>query len=200
MNKRHVTSFSPYLFVGMVMWVAVLKSGVHATLAGVILALFIPIKPAAGSSESPLKELEHDLHGVVAFGILPVFAFANAGVQMVGVSFDSFLHPVPVGIALGLLVGKQIGIFGLCWLSVVLGLVKLPNGLNFRSLYGVSLLCGVGFTMSLFIGSLAFEASGVNLLFDERLGILAGSLLSGVAGYLVLAMVLPKTSASSDGA
>ncbi len=192
LNRRHVVSLAPYIFVGLIMWVAVLKSGVHATLAGVIMALFIPIKPREGSSYSPLKDMEHDLHGVVAFAILPIFAFANAGVQMVGVTADSFFHSVPVGIALGLFVGKQIGIFGLCWLAVKMGFVTLPESLNMKLLYGVSLLCGVGFTMSLFIGSLAFESSGVNLLFDERLGIILGSLLSGLAGYLVLAAVLPK--------
>ncbi len=192
LNRRHVVSLAPYIFVGLIMWVAVLKSGVHATLAGVIMALFIPIKPREGSSYSPLKDMEHDLHGVVAFAILPIFAFANAGVQMVGVTVDSFFHSVPVGIALGLFVGKQIGIFGLCWLAVKMGFVTLPESLNMKLLYGVSLLCGVGFTMSLFIGSLAFESSGVNLLFDERLGIILGSLLSGLAGYLVLAAVLPK--------
>lgn len=192
LNRRHVISLAPYIFVGLIMWVAVLKSGVHATLAGVVMALFIPIKPRAGSNYSPLKEMEHDLHGVVAFAILPIFAFANAGVQLVGVSAESFLHPVPVGIALGLFLGKQIGIFGLCWLAIKAGIVKLPSSLNLKALYGVSLLCGVGFTMSLFIGSLAFESSGVNLLFDERLGIIAGSLVSGLAGYLFLACVLPK--------
>lgn len=194
LNRKHVVSLAPYIFVGLIMWTAVLKSGVHATLAGVVMALFIPIKPREGSSYSPLKEMEHDLHGVVAFAILPIFAFANAGVEMVGVSFDSFLHPVPVGIALGLFLGKQIGIFGLCWITIKAGMVKLPNGLDLKALYGVSLLCGVGFTMSLFIGSLAFESSGVNLLFDERLGIIAGSLLSGVAGYLYLRLVLPKNA------
>jgi len=192
LNRKHVVSLTPYIFVGLIMWVAVLKSGVHATLAGVVMALFIPIKPRAGSDYSPLKEMEHDLHSVVAFAILPIFAFANAGVQLVGVSAESFLHPVPVGIAAGLFFGKQIGIFGLCWLAIKAGIVKLPNSLNLKSLYGVSLLCGVGFTMSLFIGSLAFESSGVNLLFDERLGIIVGSLISGVAGYLFLACVLPK--------
>lgn len=192
LNRAHVVSLAPYIFVGLVMWVAVLKSGVHATLAGVLMALFIPIKPEAGSNYSPLKEMEHDLHGVVAFAILPIFAFANAGVKMVGVTADSFFHSVPVGIALGLFVGKQVGIFGLCWMAVKLNWVKLPDSLTMSGLYGVSLLCGVGFTMSLFIGSLAFETTGVNMFFDERLGIIAGSLLSGLAGYLVLAAVLPK--------
>ncbi|GAB3094551.1 Na+/H+ antiporter NhaA [Aestuariicella hydrocarbonica] len=196
LNRFHVVSIAAYVFVGLIMWIAVLKSGVHATLAGVVMALFIPIKPQPGSEYSPLKELEHDLHGVVAFGVLPIFAFANAGVPLLGVSGQSLLHSVPVGIALGLFVGKQIGIFGLCWMSVKLGLVRLPENLNFKSLYGVSLLCGVGFTMSLFIGSLAFEDVGVNRMFDERLGILLGSLASGVAGYWFLSMVLPKKSAS----
>ncbi len=197
LNKNHVTSIAPYLLIGLVMWIAVLKSGVHATLAGVVMALFIPIKPRPGSHYSPLRELEHDLHGAVAYGILPIFAFANAGVNVVGMSLDSMLHPAPVGIALGLFLGKQIGIFGLCWLCVVLGFVKLPDGLNFKTLYGVSLLCGVGFTMSLFIGSLAFDSGRV---FDERFGILVGSLVSGVAGYLVLRAVLPKQSQSSSAA
>lgn len=198
LNRYHVVRITPYLFVGFVMWVAVLKSGVHATLAGVLMALFIPIKPEKGSEYSPLKQLEHDLHGAVAFGILPIFAFANAGVQLVGVTLESFTHSVPVGIALGLFLGKPLGIFGLCWLSVKTGLVQLPKSLSLKALYGVSMLCGVGFTMSLFIGSLAFESTGVNLLFDERLGIIAGSLMSGIAGYLVLRIVLPKPEAKTE--
>jgi NhaA family Na+:H+ antiporter len=175
----------PYLLVGAVMWAAVLKSGVHATLAGIILAFFIPIRNSEKEA-SPLHELEHDLHTAVAFAILPIFAFANAGISMNGVSWESFLHPVPLGIALGLFFGKQFGVLVFCWLAVRTGLSNLPSGLNWLHVYGVALLCGVGFTMSLFIGSLAFESSGVNLLFDERLGIIAGSLLSAAAGYLVL--------------
>lgn len=186
MNYRGISDRSRYIFVGVVMWVAMLKSGVHATLAGVIIAMFIPIKHQQPDQPSPLKEMEHDLHGVVAFFILPIFAFANAGISLEGVTFEQILHPVPLGIAAGLFVGKQVGIFGLCWLGIKLGLAKLPKGMSYLSLYGISLLCGVGFTMSLFIGSLAFEETGAIPLFDERLGIILGSLLSGVVGFIVL--------------
>ncbi len=185
-NRRGVTAHSPYLLVGIVMWVATLKSGVHATLAGVILAMFIPMRSKANPDVSPLRILEHDLHSIVAFFVLPVFAFANAGIGLAGISMQQILHGVPMGIAAGLFFGKQIGIFGLCWLSVKLRLAKLPTGMNWSSLYGTAALCGVGFTMSLFIGSLAFEETGVDLLFDERLGIMLGSLASGLLGYLVL--------------
>lgn len=186
LNRRGVTGVMPYLFIGLLMWVAVLKSGVHATLAGVLLALFIPMRDPKRPERSPLKELEHDLHHVVAFGILPIFAFANSGISLAGVDIDFILHPVSLGIAAGLFVGKQVGIFSLCWLGVKLGLARLPVGVGWSQLYGVGLLCGVGFTMSLFIGSLAFEETGVNLLFDERLGIVIGSLFSGIVGYFVL--------------
>ena len=186
LNRKNVTSVTPYIFIGAIMWTAVLKSGVHATLAGVILAFFIPIRSNEDPERSPLKELEHDLHTVVAYGVLPLFAFANAGITLKGVSLDYIFHPVPLGIALGLFLGKQIGVFGFCWLAVKSGLVKLPGGITWSLLYGIALLCGVGFTMSLFIGSLAFEQTGVNQFFDERLGIIIGSLLSGVCGYVVL--------------
>jgi len=176
----------PYLFIGIIMWVAVLKSGVHATLAGVLLALFIPMRDPKNPERSPLKELEHDLHHVVAFGILPIFAFANSGISLAGADIDFILHPVSLGIAAGLFFGKQLGIFALCWLGVKSGLAQLPTGVDWSRLYGLGLLCGVGFTMSLFIGSLAFEETGVNLLFDERLGIVIGSLLSGTLGYFIL--------------
>jgi len=176
------------------MWAAVLKSGVHATLAGVLLALFIPIRDSE-TEPSPLHALEHDLHTAVAFGILPLFAFANAGIPIAGVSWDYFLHPVSLGIGAGLFIGKQAGVFLFCWLAVRLGAAQLPPDLAWRHLYGTALLCGVGFTMSLFIGSLAFESTGVNLLFDERLGIIAGSLLSGVCGYVVLRLSQPLGSA-----
>jgi NhaA family Na+:H+ antiporter len=185
LNRRGVLEKTPYLLIGLVMWVAVLKSGVHATLAGIILALFIPVRDSARET-SPLHELEHDLHTAVAFAILPIFAFANAGISLVGVSWDYILHPVPLGIAAGLFVGKQIGIFLFCWLGVRVGLARLPDDLGWLHIYGTALLCGVGFTMSLFIGSLAFEASGVNLLFDNRLGIIVGSLMSAICGYFVL--------------
>ncbi len=194
MNRRNVMSISSYVLIGVVMWTAVLKSGVHATLAGVALAAFIPMRDPDDASHSPLRELEHDLHQVVAFGVLPLFAFVNSGIDLGGVGIDSLLHPVPLGIAAGLFVGKQLGIFLLCFAAIKLGLARLPDGANWGGLYGVSILCGVGFTMSLFVGSLAFENTVLdqNMVFDERLGIILGSLLSGVMGYLVLYLTLPK--------
>lgn len=186
LNKRNVISKSPYILVGTMMWIATLKSGVHATLAGVITAMFIPMRSKQDPSISPLKSLEDDLHSIVAFFVLPVFAFANAGIGLKGVGLEHILHSVPIGIALGLFCGKQIGIFGLCWLTVKLKIAKLPENMNWSSLYGTAALCGVGFTMSLFIGSLAFEETGVNLLFDERLGIILGSLFSGILGYAII--------------
>lgn len=194
MNRMGVIAKSPYILVGLVMWVAMLKSGVHATLAGVVLAMFIPMR-AADPSISPLKDLEHDLHHAVAFFVLPVFAFANAGLVLTGMTAEQAFHGVPLGIAAGLFLGKQIGIFGLCWLALKTGLAAMPQGMTMRSLYGTAALCGVGFTMSLFIGSLAFEETGVNMLFDERLGIIAGSLASGIVGYLVLRAALPEKAA-----
>ena len=186
LNKRGAESKSIYLLVGIVMWVAMLKSGVHATLTGVIVAMFIPMKSKTDPRYSPLKSMEHDLHTFVAFFVLPVFAFANAGIGIVNMGSEHLFHPVPLGITLGLFIGKQVGIFGLCWLFIKLKLTNLPSGLTWGSLYGTAILCGIGFTMSLFIGSLAFEETGINLLFDERLGIIMGSLLSGIVGYLVL--------------
>ena len=194
MNRKGVVSRSPYFLIGIIVWVSLLKSGVHATLAGVIMALFIPLRDENKPGASPLKELEHDLHSVVAFFVLPVFAFANAGISLVGVSPEVMLHEVPVGVALGLFLGKPIGIFGLCGLAIVMGYTSLPKGMSMASLFGVSALCGIGFTMSLFVGSLAFEETGVNLLFDERLGIIVGSLASGLVGYIVLNKYLPKVS------
>jgi NhaA family Na+:H+ antiporter len=192
MNKRDVISKSAYIFVGMIMWVAMLKSGVHATLAGVLLAMFIPISSKKSPLESPLKDLEHDLHSLVAFAILPIFAFANAGINLSGVGLEQLSHGVPLGIALGLIVGKQVGIFGLCLIAIKLKLTSLPKGMSWASLYGTSALCGIGFTMSLFIGSLAFEETGVDKLFDERLGIIFGSLVSGAIGYIILRLSLPE--------
>lgn len=195
-NKRNIISKSPYILIGIIMWIATLKSGVHATLTGVILAMFIPMYSKTDTTISPLKTLEHDLHSVVAFFILPVFAFANAGISFHGMGIEQVFHDVPIGIALGLFVGKQIGIFGLCWLAIKFGIAKLPAGMNWASLYGTAALCGIGFTMSLFIGSLAFEETGVDLLFDERLGIIIGSLLSGVVGYSVLRISLKPNNSN----
>ena len=152
------------------------------------------MRDAKDEQHSPLRELEHDLHSVVAFGVLPLFAFVNSGISLAGVSFADLLHPVPLGIAAGLFVGKQVGIFFLCVLAIKAGLARMPDGANWGSLYGVSMLCGVGFTMSLFVGSLAFENTTLDpeIIFDERLGIILGSLLSGVFGYIVLRISLPK--------
>jgi NhaA family Na+:H+ antiporter len=191
LNKRDVLSKAPYILVGIVMWVATLKSGVHATLAGVVLAMFIPLSSVKNPSVSMLKIMEDRLHSVVAYIILPVFAFANAGISLMGMGSEQLLHSVTIGVALGLFLGKQLGIFGICWLFLKLKLVTLPKGMNTASLYGTSVLCGIGFTMSLFIGSLAFDNNGT-LLFDERLGIVIGSLVSGVVGYLCLRYSLDK--------
>jgi NhaA family Na+:H+ antiporter len=186
MNRRGVSQITPYMLVGIVMWLAVLKSGVHATLAGVALAMFIPMRDSKDASKSPVINLEHDLRDVVAFGILPIFAFANAGISLEGVGLDTLMHPVPLGIAAGLFIGKQLGVFGFFWMGVKLGWAQLPEGTNWMQLYGLALISGIGFTMSLFIGSLAFENTGGDRFFDERLGIIVGSLLSAVAGYWVL--------------
>jgi len=185
-NRLGLEERSIYFGLGIIMWVAVLKSGVHATLAGVILAMFIPIQSRKNADKSPLKELEHDLHTLVAFVILPIFAFSNAGIRLEGIGPEQLLHGVPIGITLGLFIGKQLGIIGLCWLGIKLKFADMPPGVSWLSLYGTSVLCGVGFTMSLFIGSLAFKETGVDLLFDERIGIILGSILSGVWGYSVL--------------
>lgn len=186
LNRRGVAQKSVYLTIGVIMWIALLKSGVHATLAGILLALFIPLKSSAPSEPSPLESLEHDLHSAVAFIILPLFAFCNSGIHFSGMGWGQVLHPIPLGIALGLFVGKQLGVFIFCWLGIKWGLAELPTRATWLSFYGTAVLCGIGFTMSLFIGSLAFEETGVNLLIDERLGILAGSLVSGLWGYWIL--------------
>lgn len=197
LNKRNVETKSLYIAIGIVMWVAMLKSGVHATLAGVILAAFIPMRSTGNAEGSPLKDMESDLHPVVAFMILPVFAFANAGISLRGVGVEHYFHDVPLGIALGLFVGKQAGIFAICWLAIKLKLTRLPAGMTWSALYGTAVLCGIGFTMSLFIGSLSFEEAGANLMFDDRLGIIIGSLLSGLVGYLVLRVSLRTADQSN---
>jgi NhaA family Na+:H+ antiporter len=173
-----------YILVGMFLWICVLKSGVHATLAGVALAFAVPLRGAAEGQEGPLHRLEHSLHPWVAFGILPAFALANAGVSLTGLSPASLVLPVPLGIALGLFVGKQVDVTAAVWLSVRLGLGTLPEGASWLQIYGVSVLTGVGFTMSLFIGTLALAGEGQ--VSAVRLGVLAGSLLSAVLGYVVL--------------
>lgn len=194
LNKRGVVKLVPYFLIGIVLWTAMLKSGVHATLAGVILALFIPMRDPKNPKYSPVSHLEHFLHKPVAFIVLPIFAFTNSGINFTQLNSEQLLHGVPLGIALGLFVGKQIGIMGLTWAAVKLKWCELPKGMNWGSMYGTAILCGIGFTMSLFIGSLAFEETGVNLLFDERIGIVAGSLISGLFGYFILKMSLKKPS------
>lgn len=184
LNRLRVTHAAAYIIVGAILWVCVLKSGVHATLAGVITALAIPLRVSSDDEHSLLRHLEHMLHPWVAFLILPTFAFANAGVSFAGIGLASFLDPVTLGIALGLLVGKQVGVFVPLWICIRMGLAPMPAGANWRQLYGVALLCGVGFTMSLFIGGLAFEGTG----FDAavRIGVLGGSVVAALAGYAVI--------------
>ncbi len=191
LNRRGIETISMYVFIGSIMWLALLKSGVHATLAGVLLAMFIPMHSRQRPNHSPLKELEHDLHSAVAFFVLPIFAFCNSGINLSNVTVDFFVHGVPVGIAVGLFIGKQLGIFIFIWLAIQMKLSTMPRSMSWPSLYGMATLCGVGFTMSLFIGSLSFDQTASQLTFDERLGIITGSLLSGVVGTLILRKTLP---------
>ncbi|MBN1340292.1 MAG: Na+/H+ antiporter NhaA [Bacteroidales bacterium] len=184
MNRGGVRSIASYLLVGALLWVAVLKSGVHATLAGVALAFFIPMKGEGNTS--PVKQLEHDLHSFVNFIILPLFAFANSGIDFAVLSFSSLLEPVTLGIALGLILGKQAGVFGFSWLLITLRLAKKPHGAGWAGVYGIAALSGIGFTMSLFISSLAFEQGGAAIGFADRLGIITGSIVSALLGYFVL--------------
>lgn len=184
LNLINVKSKAAYLIVGLVFWTAVLKSGVHATLAGVITAFFIPLSHK-NSDHSMLKEIEHDLHGWVAFGVLPIFAFANAGISLTGVGLSELFSPVPLGIMLGLFLGKQLGVFGFSFLAIKFKLASLPEGTNWKQLYGVALLCGVGFTMSLFVNGLAYNDSDA-FAYTDKLAILIGSVLSGLVGYIVL--------------
>jgi NhaA family Na+:H+ antiporter len=186
LNRRGVTKKVPYFIIGLALWFAVLKSGIHATIVGVLLAFFIPLRTGNPDEPSPLRELEQDLHSTVSFGILPLFAFANAGISFEGIRLASLWHPLPLGIAAGLFVGKQIGVFLFCYIAVKLGYARLPGSVGWRALYGVAVLCGIGFTMSLFIGSLAFETETLGESVDQRIGILAGSFLSAIAGYFIL--------------
>ena len=187
LNRLSVRSVAAYLVVGIVVWAAVLKSGVHATLAGFAIAWFIPLKLENESGHPMLKQMEHSTQPWVAFLILPVFAFANAGVSFAGVTMENFLNPITLGIALGLFVGKQIGVFGSSWLAVKCGLARLPEGANWTQLYGVSLLCGIGFTMSLFVGTLAFENQDAAYMHSVKIGVLLGSLLSAILASFVIA-------------
>lgn len=187
MNRMDVAIKSAYIVVGIVLWVSVLKSGVHATLSGVALAFMIPLtsKDKKGNSFSMLKEMEHDLHKWVAFFILPLFAFVNAGVDLKDISLAEIMGPVPMGIMLGLFIGKQVGVFGFSWLAIKMGIASLPKDSNWTLLYGVSVLTGIGFTMSLFVDTLAYNDTQI-YDYADKLAILLGSLFSGLLGYLVL--------------
>jgi len=192
LNRMGVQRVAPYVIIGIFMWVFVLKSGVHATLAGVLIALTIPLKKKDGD-KALLYRLEHDLHPWVAFLILPVFAFANAGVSLQGLSLADLTQPLTLGIAAGLFAGKQIGVLGATWIGVKSGLARLPEGVGWRQVYGVACLTGVGFTMSLFIGSLAFGAD--ETMNAVRLGVVLGSILSGLLGFAVLRISAPRPTA-----
>lgn len=191
LNRLNVKSLVPYLLLGALLWFFVLKSGVHATLAGVALALCIPLGTVKDEDQSPLLLLEEKLHYWVAFVIVPIFGFANAGVSLSGISMENLVDPVPLGVALGLFVGKQIGVFLAALLAIRSGLAILPEGSNWVQLYGVAILCGIGFTMSLFIGNLAFP--GAPHLIDEvKVGVLMGSGVAAVVGVLLLRSGLCK--------
>jgi NhaA family Na+:H+ antiporter len=194
LNRCGVTRIAAYMLVGALLWLCVLKSGVHATLAGVVIALCIPARDSLDPQRSPLMALEHSLHPWVAYAILPVFAFANAGVSLAGLSIGDLLAPIPLGIVLGLVVGKQLGVFLFAAAAIKLGVAKLPEGVGLPQVYGAALLCGIGFTMSLFIGSLAFEGLESGPVESYRLGILVASTIAAVAGCLVLRSVLPRAA------
>lgn len=196
LNRFKVMRILPYAVIGTLVWAAVLKSGVHATLAGVITAFAIPLARPNADTASPLTRAEHGLHIWVAFLILPLFAFANAGVSLKGISIADVMSPVPLGIAAGLFIGKQVGVFSACWIAVKLGVAKLPEGANWGQVYAVACLTGVGFTMSLFIGTLAFDDA--ELLNGVRLGVLMGSILSGVLGYILLRVFCKKQETPSN--
>ena len=194
LNRAGFTDLKPYLLLGVVLWFLVLMSGVHATLAGVALALTIPLRVTPGRPEdatSPLHILEHSLQPWVAFLIIPIFGFANAGISFAGMSLASLQNPVPLGVALGLFVGKQVGVFAFAWAAIKTGLADLPANATWPQLYGVALLCGIGFTISLFIGLLAFPTSA-DLQDATKLGVLLGSILSGLIGAALLRMTKPE--------
>jgi len=191
LNRWRVRYLSPYLLAGALLWFLVLKSGIHATLAGVILAMFVPLRVGGFADASPLHKLEHGLHKAVAFIVLPIFGFANAGISFAGLSFAALAQPVPLGIMVGLFVGKQLGVFASAALAIKLKWAEMPAGVNWLQLYGLSVLCGIGFTMSLFIGLLAFPTSP-ELVDDVKLGVFAGSALSGLLGFAILRSAGPR--------
>ncbi len=184
LNNRKINKLSPYVIVGILLWMFVLKSGIHASLAGVLLALFIPVKPKGNSTYSPLNKLEHSIEPWVNFIILPIFAFANAGVSFAGMKLNLLWDPVTLGIILGLFFGKQIGVMLFTYLGSILKICKLPSDISWAQYYGLSLITGIGFTMSLFIGSLAFIDPEYQT--SVRLGVLIASLLAGILGYITL--------------
>jgi NhaA family Na+:H+ antiporter len=184
LNRSRVMAVGPYVMVGLVIWLFVLKSGIHATLAGVAVALCIPLSDGKGGS--PLVRAEHALHPWVAFGVLPVFAFVNAGVSFSGVTLGSLLEPVTLGIGLGLVAGKAVGVFGASWLMVRFAGSNLPEGANWLQFLGVCVLCGIGFTMSLFIGALAFDGQEARYATEVKLGVLGGSLVAALVGAAFL--------------
>ena len=197
LNIKGAHRIAPALLLGAIMWYFVLKSGVHATLAGVVTAFCIPLKDKWG--KSPLHSLENGLTPYVLYLIIPIFAFANAGVVLKGMTFNDLLAPLPLGIALGLIVGKQIGVFGLTMLMVKTGIAKMPHGVTALHIYGISCLAGVGFTMSLFIGGLSF--ADAEMMNQVRLGVLSGSIVSGVLGYTALMLAsrqLPQDNAPAS--
>lgn len=194
LNRFKVERIAPYLWIGAFLWIFVLQSGVHATLAGVALAFAIPLHSRKDPDYSPLKHIEHELHPWVSFLILPIFAFANAGIPLAGMGLGDLFQPVPLGIMLGLTIGKLLGVFGFSFAAVKMGFAKLPAKATTQHLFGIAALCGVGFTMSLFIGGLAFEHVGGDAetyLMTHRMGILSGSLIAGIAGYLILLFSRP---------
>lgn len=194
MNKTGVTRTSGYILLGVVLWIAVLKSGVHATLAGVVIAFCIPMRDKQGNS--PLSDLEHNLHSPVVFVILPLFAFANAGLSLAGMSIEDLAHPVTLGVISGLFIGKALGILGFVGLGVALRFVQIPKNVNWIQLLGVAFACGIGFTMSLFIAGLAFEHGSDDYYSGDRLGILVGSILSALVAFVLLHISLPKSPRS----
>jgi NhaA family Na+:H+ antiporter len=194
LNRARVARLDVYLVVGLAIWVCVLKSGVHATLAGVVTAFAVPLRTKDGGS--PLRRLEHALHPWVTFLVLPMFAFTNAGVSLGGVSWEKLADPVPLGIALGLVVGKTLGVYGSSWLLFRRGITHLPADASRRQFLGVCVLCGIGFTMSLFIGALAFEDVAAEYAVPLRLGVLGGSLIAGIVGTLILVTSTPASESA----
>lgn len=195
LNRLKVTRALPYVLVGLVLWAAVLESGIHATIAGVLLAIFIPFHHNPGEA-SLLHRMEHALAGPVTFVILPLFAFANAGLTFAGLHLSILTEAVPLGIMLGLIFGKTIGVFGACWLLVKCKIAQLPNHTGWKPMFATSMICGIGFTMSLFIASLAFAAAGGHgeVEAGPKLGILLGSTIAAILGYLMLHATLPKAA------